>query len=305
MSNNSDSIKKNNFEVEFNTLTELANLSLTYQVPISELIKKYENQNSELEITVLETEMDKHLTVMQESIAQGLQNPQTSLGGLIGGEGKQLEEYMVKNTPVSGNLTSKALARALAVSEVNASMGKVVASPTAGACGIIPGVLITIGEERNCDNREICNAMFTASGVGIVVSEHATLAGAEGGCQAECGVGSAMAAAGAVEMLGGTPEQVLNAVAISLKGILGLVCDPVAGLVEVPCQKRNTMAVAQALTSIDMALAGIPSVIPADEVISAMYEIGKSIPPALRETAEGGLATTPTGQQIMDKLDQK
>ena len=189
----------------------------------------------------------------------------------------------------------------MAVSNVNASMGRIVASPTAGSCGIIPE-LITIAEKMNKTDDYIINALFTAGAVGKVIAQNATLAGAEGGCQAECGSAGAMAAAAAVELSGGTPRQAGHAVAIVLKSIMGLVCDPVAGLVEVPCIKRNGMGAVHAILAADMALSGIESVIPPDEVIKAMGEIGRMMPEQLKETALGGLATTPTGKRIRKKL---
>ncbi|ACB86401.1 L-serine ammonia-lyase, iron-sulfur-dependent, subunit alpha [Natranaerobius thermophilus] len=294
---------KNGKDFEFNSLRTLKDLANQHNKNISWIVKHYEAQTAQQDVKKLEKLMDDRIRIMEDSVTKGIEDPKRSLGGLIGGEGNKMTQYIEQNTPLMGSLGGLALSRALAVSEVNASMGKIVASPTAGACGILPGVLLTVSEHKNLSRKQLIDGFFTASGIGMVVAEKATVAGAEGGCQAECGVGGAMAAGAAVELMGGSPEMVLNAVAISLKGVLGLVCDPVGGLVEVPCQKRNTMAVSQALASADMALADIKSVIPADEVIEAMYDIGKSLPPTLRETAEGGLAITPTGQKIKEKLD--
>ncbi|OWZ84595.1 L-serine ammonia-lyase, iron-sulfur-dependent, subunit alpha [Natranaerobius trueperi] len=292
-------------QIAFSSLEDLVELAHEFNQPISWVIKQYQSQLFESSIESIENQMEKHIQIMEDSVEEGVNNPKRSLGGLIGGEGKKLNEYVQNQGALMGPLGGKAVARSLAVSEVNASMGKVVASPTAGACGILPGVLLTVFEQQNqLPKEKLHDAFFTASGIGIVVSMRATLAGAEGGCQAECGVGGAMAAGGAVELLGGSPEMVTNAVAIALKGVMGLVCDPVAGLVEVPCQKRNASSVSVALSSADMALSGIESTIPADEVIDVMYEVGKSIPPALRETAEGGLATSPTGEKISQQYQE-
>ena len=194
------------------------------------------------------------------------------------------------------------LARALAVSEVNARMGRIVAAPTAGSCGILPAVILTFAEEKALDERTAVLGLWTASGIGMVIANQASLSGAEGGCQAECGSAAAMSAAAAGEMLGGSPRQAAEACAIALKAVLGLVCDPVAGLVEVPCIKRNASGAANALVAAELALAGITSAIPADEVIAAMRAVGSQMPASLRETAAGGLAATPTGREIARRL---
>ena len=191
------------------------------------------------------------------------------------------------------------------MSEVNACMGRIVAAPTAGSCGILPAVLFALDEQYSFGDEALLKALFAASGVGAVIAKRATLSGAEGGCQAECGSASAMAAAAGAELLGGTPNMCVDACAMALKNTLGLVCDPVGGLVEVPCVKRNVMGAVNALSSMNLALAGIKSVIPADEVIDAMGSIGAQISPSLRETSEGGLAATPTGKELADALKGK
>jgi L-serine dehydratase len=194
------------------------------------------------------------------------------------------------------------MAYALAVSEVNAAMGRIVAAPTAGSCGILPGVLLSVAKTLDTSDASLIEALFSAGAVGAVVARSSTLAGAAAGCQAECGTGAAMAAAAATELAKGSPRQCANAVAFAFKGLLGLVCDPVAGLVEVPCIKRNAICVAVALAAADMALAGIKSVVPPDEVIETMGLIGRELPASLRETALGGLAATPTGKGLAAKL---
>jgi L-serine dehydratase len=197
---------------------------------------------------------------------------------------------------------ARAASYALAISEVNANMGLIVACPTAGSCGIVPAALFSAAESLTRDDNALIDALFTAPGIGMVIAENATVAGAVGGCQAECGAAAAMAAGAVVEMAGGTPRQSGEALALALKNMLGLVCDPVAGLVEVPCVKRSAFAAVHALLSAEMALAGIESVIPADEVIDAMYQIGLLMPKSLRETSQGGLAKTLTGIRISQRL---
>ena len=194
------------------------------------------------------------------------------------------------------------MARALAVSENNAAMGRVVAAPTAGSCGILPGTVVSMLDEGRCDRRAAVLSLFTAGAFGMVIAQNASIAGAEGGCQAECGSASAMAAAALTELMGGSAAQCAHACAMAIKNQLGLVCDPVAGLVEIPCIKRNVSGVAIAFSSAEMALAGIESKIPADECIDAMREVGCSIPGALRETAKGGLAATPTGERLREQV---
>lgn len=203
---------------------------------------------------------------------------------------------------ICGGFVNRAIARALAVSENNAAMGKIVAAPTAGSCGILPGTVVSLLSEGRCSREDAVMSMFTAGAFGMVIASKATIAGAEGGCQAECGSASAMAAAALVEIMGGAPERCADACAMAIKNQLGLVCDPVAGLVEIPCIKRNVSGVAIAFSSAEMALAGVESKIPVDECIDAMREVGCSIPNALRETAKGGLAATPTGERLREQV---
>ena len=282
---------------------------------ISELIKKADNENKKISQIVIEEEiyereidrslvideMKKNLQVMRDSIKEGLEKDKKSASGLIGGEAKTLKNF---DNFLGGNLYKEVLTKAIAVSEVNACMGKVVAGPTAGASGIVPAVLISLTEKYSISEDKLIEALFTAGGLGEIVSKKATLAGAAGGCQAECGVGSAMAAGAAVELMGGTPKQVGDAFALALKNLLGLVCDPVAGLVEVPCVKRNGFAASHALSAVNMAMSGIASVIPPDEVIEAMMEVGDLMSPSLKETSEAGLAQTETGREIAEDLQE-
>lgn len=266
------------------------------------MLKQEAIQQQLSEATVLE-QMVYNWTIMKESIENGIQNPQRSKGGLIGGEGRKLYDYCQSNkTMLAGNNIMEAVSYALAVAEVNATMGRIVACPTAGSCGIVPGVLKKIQEIDNLSDNQIALALMTCAGFGIVIAHRASVSGAIAGCQAECGAAAAMAAAAAVELRGGSPEQAGEACAMVLKNVLGLVCDPVAGLVEVPCAKRNAMGTSLAMVMADLALAGITSVIPVDEVITTMGLVGRSLPDSLRETAKGGLATTPTGLELHKKI---
>ncbi len=246
--------------------------------------------------------MRRNLNVMRESVQAGLKGDRHSISGLIGGDGAKVESYRRRGKTLMGDQMTAAIARALAVAEVNATMGKIVAAPTAGSCGVLPAMLFTLEEVLDSKEEDLINALFTAAGLGMVIADRATVSGAEGGCQAEIGAAAAMGAAAAVELAGGTPEQTAHAGAIALKSLLGLVCDPVAGLVEVPCVKRNATATTLAMTAAEMALAGVESVIPIDEVIDTMAQIGKQLPCSLRETAQGGLAATPTGEKIKEEF---
>ena len=203
---------------------------------------------------------------------------------------------------ITGSFLNHAMARAIAVSEYNAAMGKIVASPTAGSCGILPGTVVSMLEEGRCDEHAAVMALFTAGAIGMVIAHNASIAGAQGGCQAECGSASAMAAAALVELSGGTPGQAAHACAMAIKNQLGLVCDPVAGLVEIPCIKRNVSGIAIAFTSAEMALAGIESKIPVDECVLAMRQVGDMLPCSLKETSQAGLAATPTGLRLKKQV---
>lgn len=241
--------------------------------------------------------MYKNLTVMRESIKAGL-NPDIRSESKMAGGNAYLMHKAIQENLIEDTIYSRAVAYALAVAETNACMGRIVAAPTAGASGIIPGVLIAVAEKRVLGDEKIVDALFVAGEIGMQIANGATLSGAEGGCQAECGSAAAMAAAGMVHLLGGSDEQCQNAAALALKSIMGLVCDPVAGLVEVPCIKRNGNLSSIAITSANMALSGIKSVIPLSEVISAMKLVGKDMPTSLKETSQGGIAYTKTAKEI-------
>ena len=270
----------------------------TKGIKISEVI--LQNQIEELEQSepVLIERMRTNLNVMRESVQAGLVGKRRSLSGLVGGDAAKVEIYREKGGSLVGEVMSGAIAKALAVAEVNACMGKIVAAPTAGSCGVLPAVLLAVEESRQVSERELLMALFTAAGLGMILAERASVSGAEGGCQAEIGSAAAMAAAAAVELAGGSPRQTADAAAIAMKSMLGLVCDPVGGLVEVPCVKRNATGAMIALMAAEMALAGVKSAIPVDEVIDTMGEIGKQMSCSLKETAQGGLAVTPTGRRI-------
>ena len=246
--------------------------------------------------------MEKVLHVMREAANEGQEKEVHSVSGLIGGDAYRLKKYLDNGKTLTGDVMVGAMAKALSCSEVNASMGRIVACPTAGSCGILPAVILTVGEKLKLSDDELILGLLASSSVGMIIAQNATLAGAEGGCQAECGSAAAMGAAATVEMMGGTPEMALDAGAIVLKNILGLVCDPIAGLVEVPCAKRNFAGAVSALTTADLVMAGIHSKIPFDDTVEAMYRVGKSLPSSLRETALGGLAITKTGLELKEKV---
>ena len=246
----------------------------------------------------------KHvLRVMENAVTAGINDDENHIKGkIIGNDSVLLRRRIESSKTVCGDTVAKAVAYALSTMEVNASMGKVVASPTAGSCGVLPAVLMTTKERFTLSEEKLLEGLLAANMIGTIVARNATISGAEGGCQAEVGTASAMASGAVVHMLGGTPEQVFNAAAMCFKNLLGLVCDPIAGLVESPCAKRNGMGAANALLCAEMSLAGINSIIPFDEVVKAMYRVGKAMPPSLRETSMGGLATTKTGIQINTEL---
>ncbi|MDO5716905.1 MAG: L-serine ammonia-lyase, iron-sulfur-dependent, subunit alpha [Tissierellia bacterium] len=238
----------------------------------------------------------KTLQVMRESAYKGLDEAVYSLSGITGGNGKRLNDY--KNEAVSGTVMSRAMAMALSVAEVNASMGRIVAAPTAGASGILPAVLFTMQEQYNYSDEELLKALITAGVIGQIIAQNASISGAEGGCQAECGSAAAMGAAAICYLKGYDLHVSFAASAFAIKNVLGLVCDPICGLVEYPCNLRNANGVVNAIVSADLAMAGVPCLIPLDETIDAMRRVGGSLPEALRETALGGVAATPAAKSI-------
>ena len=290
------------FTFNYHSLSSLIQASVQEGCTISRLVLAQQAAQMEQTEEALYRKMEKTYRVMAASIEPGCRKNLRSTSGLTGGSAYKMRQVSEAGKSLTGPLLSGALYRALAVSELNASMGRIVAAPTAGSCGILPAAVLTMEKDRGCSEKDCIMSLFTASAVGMIIANNASLAGAEGGCQAECGSAAAMAAAAITELAGGTPEMAGHAVAIALKNILGLVCDPVAGLVEIPCIKRNASGVAGAFVAAELALAGIESAIPADEVIWGMKKVGDAMSPALKETAEGGLAATPTGKKLHDQV---
>lgn len=271
-------------------------------VSISETVLRSQIRQLEMRREDLTAIMHQRLLVMKEGIAKGLDKDARSLSGLSGGNAWLLRKAHLEGRLAADSLFAGLMIKAMAMSECNAAMGRIVACPTAGSCGIVPSVLLTLMEERGIPESDIVMALFHAAGIGMVIARNASVSGAQGGCQAECGSACAMAASAAVELLGGTPRMSANACAMAMKTLLGLVCDPVAGLVEVPCVKRNVSGAVNAMTAANLALAGIESVIPADEVIAAMKQVGDSMSGTLKETALGGLAASPTALKIAEGI---
>ena len=288
--------------LKYLSIAELVDQATAQGERISQIVLRDQAEQMDTEPQVLFRKMRENYHVMQESMQKGADPDIKSTSGLTGGDAWKLYSVYEKKKSLTGSFMAGAMWRALAVSELNAAMGRIVAAPTAGSCGILPAAIVTMQEEYSLDEYDCVMALFTASAVGMVIGNNASLAGASGGCQAECGSASAMAAAAIVELAGGTPQMSGEACAIAIKNILGLVCDPVAGLVEIPCIKRNAGGVTTAFMAAELALAGITSHIPADETILAMKRIGDTMPASLRETAEGGLAMTPTGQALNTRV---
>lgn len=280
---------------------ELLKLCGENNKPISEIAIEREIQNSGLERNVLIDKMKNALEIMKNSAAAGLNEPLISLSGMTGGNSNKIRTYVENGKTVCGDTVNTAMARALSTSELNASMGKIVAAPTAGASGILPAALITTAEKFNLSDDVLVSGLFTATAIGQIIAINATISGAEGGCQAECGAGAAMAAAAIVEMMGASPERALSAAGLAIVHVLGLVCDPVGGLVEYPCVFRNASGVINAMISADMALAGVNTLLPFDDVVEAMRNVGRSLNYTLRETGLGGLAATCTGKLLKSK----
>lgn len=284
------------------TGNELLHICKENNYKLSDFAIKFEMEQREITRDQVISEMKSVLKVMIESSNEAQEKEVFSVSGLIGGDGYKIKKYLINGNSLTGDIMVKAMARAISCSEVNASMGRIVACPTAGSCGILPAVILTAGEKLNLNEEKILEGLFAASSVGMIIAQNATLAGAEGGCQAECGSAAAMSSAAVVEMMGGTPEMSLDAAAIVIKNILGLVCDPIAGLVEVPCAKRNVAGAVSALTTADLVMAGVNSKIPFDDTVEAMYKVGRQLPSELRETAMGGLAITKTGIELNKKV---
>ena len=280
--------------MDFKNAKELLALCQKKNLPISEVMRQREILLGETTAEIVDQRMDRVLEIMKDAAFSPIKDPVISMGGLIGGEARKLCEFHDLGKSLCGNVLGKGITYAMATLETNASMGLIVASPTAGSAGIVPGMMLALQEVYGFSDKKIRQALFNAGAIGYLAMRNATVAGAVGGCQAEVGIASAMAASAAVELLGGTPLQCTYAASTVLMNMLGLVCDPVGGLVEYPCQNRNAAGVSNALIAAEMSLAGIPQFIPLDEMIDAMYTVGKKLPAELRETALGGCAATPS-----------
>lgn len=280
--------------MDFKNAKELLTLCQDHQLPISEIMRQREIIVGETTDESVNSRMARVLEIMKDAAFSPVKTPVKSMGGLIGGEAQKLSRHLASGKGICGNVLEKAITYAMATLETNASMGLIVASPTAGSAGIVPGLLLALQEVYDFSDEDIQKALFNAGAIGYLAMRNATVAGAVGGCQAETGVAAAMAASAATELLGGTPLQCTHAASTVLMNMLGLVCDPVGGLVEYPCQNRNAAGVANALVASEMALAGITQLIPLDEMITIMYTVGKKLPTELRETALGGCATAPS-----------
>ncbi len=280
--------------MDFKNAKELLALCQEKKLPISEVMRQREILLGETTAEIVDQRMDRVLEIMKDAAFSPIKDPVISMGGLIGGEARRLCEFHDLGKSLCGNVLGKGITYAMATLEINASMGLIVASPTAGSAGIVPGMMLALQEVYGFSDKKIRQALFNAGAIGYLAMRNATVAGAVGGCQAEVGIASAMAASAAVELLGGTPLQCTYAASTVLMNMLGLVCDPVGGLVEYPCQNRNAAGVSNALIAAEMSLAGIPQFIPLDEMIDAMYTVGKKLPAELRETALGGCAATPS-----------
>lgn len=280
--------------MSFNNAEDLLNLCKEQKISISNAMIHREIKILGVEQEEIIKRMTNAFQIMKDSINKSLTQDVKSMGGLIGGEASKINNRRLTSKPVCGGIMSKAISYAMGVLEVNASMGLIVAAPTAGSSGVIPGVFVAVQEEFGFSDNEMVNALFNAGAVGYLITRNATVAGAEGGCQAEVGTASAMAASAITQLMGGSPEECLGSASTAIINILGLVCDPIAGLVEAPCQKRNAMGASNALISAEISLCGIASIIPFDEVVETMYHVGRSLPRELRETALGGIAASPT-----------
>lgn len=272
--------------------------------PFWQVVQDTDREERQVTAEASEEKMRATWQAMLESVT-AYQGERMSLSGLVGGDGERMRRYAREKQPLSGAYLQEVIATALCVGESNACMRKIVAAPTAGACGVLPAVLVPLYQSGQAGEEEILRALYVAAGIGAVVGYRACIAGAAGGCQAEIGTASAMAAGALTALRGGSGEQVGHAVAMALKNLMGLICDPVAGLVEVPCVKRNVVGAVNAVSCADMALAGITSRVPVDQAIDCMGDVGRRLPVEFRETALGGLAATPFGQSVKEQLQSR
>ncbi len=283
------------------SMKEIFERSARENIPFWEIVLEYDMEERQVS---RQASMAKMLSTWQaiQDAADSYTGTQRSVSGLVGGDGLKMRLYARRGESIGGEFMDEVIVQAISMAESNACMRRIVAAPTAGSCGVVPAVLLPLCEREHYTQHELLEALYVASGIGAVIAYRASISGAAGGCQAEIGTASAMAAGALVSLRGGTNEQLGHAVAMALKNLMGLVCDPVAGLVEVPCVKRNVIGAVNAISAADMALAGIESRIPVDEVIDAMGEVGRRMPVEFRETALGGLAATPTGKAVKERM---
>lgn len=278
--------------------SELLQLAQQHNCCLWEIILRNEQTINDCTEDEIFNKLELRYQVMCRSAKRALTQQLQTTGGLITGIANRQYLHAQTGKTICGAFMNMVMATALSCSEVNASMGEICAAPTAGACGILPAILVCFETERQVEHKVVLQGLLTAAGIGAIITKNATVSGAEGGCQAECGVGAAMSAAAAVHMMGGDREQCIHALSMALINCMGLICDPVAGLVQVPCAIRNASQAANALASADLALSGTTSIIPADEVIEAMYKVGRSLSTDLRETSLGGIAVSKTAKNI-------
>ena len=283
------------------SMKEIFERSARENIPFWEIVLQYDMEERQVS---RQASMAKMLSTWQaiQDAADSYTGTQRSVSGLVGGDGLKMRLYARRGESIGGEFMDEVIVQAISMAESNACMRRIVAAPTAGSCGVVPAVLLPLCEREHYTQHELLEALYVASGIGAVIAYRASISGAAGGCQAEIGTASAMAAGALVSLRGGTNEQIGHAVAMALKNLMGLVCDPVAGLVEVPCVKRNVIGAVNAISAADMSLAGIESRIPVDEVIDAMGEVGRRMPVEFRETALGGLAATPTGKAVKERM---
>ena len=282
--------------IDFTSIQQMLEETSSSGLPLWDAVRQADCQRQDITPQQSWEKMTAMLQAMEEA-DRSYQETDRSHSGLSGGDGGKMARYIRAGKPLCGPFLSEVMAGALRMGECNACMKRIVAAPTAGACGVLPAVLLPYARQFQAEADRLVEALYVASGFGMVIAARASISGAEGGCQAEIGSAAAMAAPALVHLQGGTPEQMANACAMAVKNLLGLVCDPVGGLVEVPCVKRNVIGAMDALSAAQMALAGIESRVPPDQVLDAMREVGQSLPHALRETGKGGLAATPFGKQ--------
>ena len=285
----------------YKSLKEICQMAEEHKIPFWKVIQNDDCTERNVEASASFEQMRAMYTAMKHA-DEMYTGTRKSTSGMVGGDGKRLEIYVASGKSMSGPFVGKVMERAVKMGESNACMRGIVAAPTAGSCGVLPAVLLTYADQIDSDEDRIVEALYTAAGIGQIIAHRASISGAFGGCQAEIGSASAMAAGALVHLQGGSSEEICGAVAVALKSLLGLTCDPIGGLVEVPCVKRNVIGAVNAVTAADMVMAGVASVIPADEVIDVMGEIGSEMPRKYKETAEGGLATSPTGLEITKNL---